>query len=206
MAVLPRGQPQTEHQVRARRTWRDWRPTVAAAVVAAGVVVLLLAAFGSVSPYERPVVLASLSGSVVWIAAALIGAASTVAALTLATVSLLDRLETRRMPPRVLFHLRLTVLAAPATIACAVGTLLLTTFPVASGVDVRPPRWQIDAVYFGLLALTALTVGAFAVVLTSLYATVAGVLGSLPQEWVEEILAERDDRSAARSRRRDVPR
>jgi hypothetical protein len=110
----------------------------------------------------------------------------------LATISLLERLETRRMTPRVLFHVRLTVLGSLTTIALAVGALLLTTVPVAGGVDVEPPSWQIDAVFFGLLGLTALMVGAFAVVLTSLQATVADVLGSLPQDWVTEIMVERE--------------
>jgi hypothetical protein len=136
------------------------------------------------------VVLTSLRESVLWMAAALLGGCSTIAALMLTTVSLLERLETRQLPAPVLFHLRLTVFAALATIACAVGALLLTTFPLASGVDVHPPPWQVDAIFFGLLALTALMVGAFAVVLTSLAATVTDVLRSLPQAVVEEILTE----------------
>jgi hypothetical protein len=183
--------------------WRDWRPTLAAAVLSAGAVTLLIVAFESVSAYERPVALASLSGSVLWIAAALIGSCSTIAALMLTTISLLERLETRRMQPRVLFHLRLAVLGAVAAIAFAVGALLLTTFPIASGVDVEPPSWQIDAVFFGLLALTALMVGAFAVVLTSLYATVADVLRTLPEDWIAEILGDADDESD--ERRADDP-
>jgi len=48
---------------------RDWRPVVGAAVVA-----LLLAVFGGVSPYARPVVLAGPTESIYWLAAALIGA------------------------------------------------------------------------------------------------------------------------------------
>ncbi len=168
--------------------WADWRPTIAAALLSTGAVAFLITAFESVSPFERPIVLESLSGSVVWIAAALIGSCSTIAALMLTTVSLLDRLEMRRMPPRLLFHLRLTVLGAVSAITLAVGALLLTTFPVAGGVDVEPPPWQIDAVYFGMLALTALMIGAFSVVLTSLYATVTDVLRGLPADWVGEIL------------------
>jgi hypothetical protein len=172
--------------------WADWRPTIAAAVLSAGAVAILIVAFESVSTFERPVALESLSSSVLWIAAALIGSCSTIAALMLTTVSLLERLETRRMQPRVLFHLRLTVLGAVSAIALAVGALLLTTFPVAGGVDVEPPSWQIDAVFFGLLALTALMIGAFAIVLTSLYATVTDVLHSLPADWVGEILEDDD--------------
>ena len=108
----------------------------------------------------------------------------------LTTVNLLERLETRRMHPRALFHLRLTVLGAVVAIGLAVGALLLTTFPIAAGVDVKPPPWQIDAVFFGLLILTALMIGAFAVVLTSLYATFTEILRGLPSEWVEESLDE----------------
>ena len=173
--------------------WHDWRPTFVAAVLSTFAVALLIAAFESVSAYERPVALASLSSSVLWIAAALIGSCSTIAALMLTTVSLLERLETRRMQPRVLFHLRLAVLGTVAAIAFAVGALLLTTLPIAGGVDVEPPNWQIDAVFFGLLTLTALMIGAFAIVLTSLYATVADVLATLPQDWIAEILGDADD-------------
>jgi len=170
--------------------WDEWRPTIAAALLSAGAVVILIVAFESVSAFERPVALASLSGSVLWIAAALIGSCSTIAALTLTTVSLLERLEMRRMSPRVLFHLRMTMMGAVSAITLAVGALLLTTFPIAGGVDVEPPSWQVDAVFFGLLAFTALMIGAFAFVLTSLYATVSEVLRSLPADWVGEILEE----------------
>jgi hypothetical protein len=192
VAALPVGGLRTERAIEAGLTWADRRPTLVAAGLAAAAAALLLVAFGSVSAVERPVAAASLAGSVLWIAAALIGACGTIAALTLTTVSLLERLETRRLQPRVLYHLRLTVLGAVATVALAMGALLLTTFPLAGGVDVRPPRWQVDAVYFGLLALTALMAGAFAVVLTSLYATIADVFRTLPTAWVEEILAEED--------------
>ena len=193
MSLLPVGQTDVDRVLLARLTWRDWRPTLVAAGLSATAVAILIVAFDSVSAYERPVVLASLTTSILWIAAALIGACGTIAALMLTAVSLLDRLETRRLPPRVLVHLRLTVLGALSTIALAVGALLVTTFPVAAGIDVKPPAWQIDAVFFALLSLTALMVGAFAVVLTSLYATVTDVLSSLPEAWVENILEEDAD-------------
>jgi hypothetical protein len=186
-------QPEAAQTRPQHLSWEDWRPTFVAAILSAGAVILLIVAFESVSAFERPVALANLTSSVYWIAAALIGSCGTIAALMLTTISLLERLETRRMPPRVLIHVRLTVVAAIGAIAFAVGALLLTTFPVASGVDVQPPPWQIDVVFFGLLTLTALMVGAFAVVLTSLHATVSDVLGSLPATWVEEILEEGDE-------------
>jgi len=197
MSLLPVGQTDVDRTLLARLTWRDWRPTLVAAGLSAAGVAILIVAFDSVSAFERPVVLASLTTSILWIAAALVGACGTIAALMLATVSLLDRLETRRLPPRVLVHLRPTVLGALSTIALAVGALLVTTFPVAGGVDVQPPAWQIDAVFFALLALTALMVGTFSVVLTSLYATVTDVLGSLPEAWVEDILEEDTEQEVA---------
>jgi MFS family permease len=192
VAVLPIGQPGAERAASTHLTWDDWRPTLVAAGLSAAAVAILIVAFDSVSAFERPVALASLASSILWIAAALIGSCATIAALMLTTVSLLEHLETKRMRPRVLFHLRLTVLGSVATIALAVGALLLTTFPVAGGVDVQPPRWQIDAVFFGLLALTALMIGAFAVVLSSLYSTIADVFRNLPEEWIEEIFEESD--------------
>jgi MFS family permease len=200
MSLLPVGQTEADRSLLARLTWRDWRPTLVAAGLTAVAVAILIVAFDSVSAFERPVVLASLTTSILWIAAALITACGAIAALMLTAVSLLDRLETRRLPPRVLVHLRLTLLGALSTIAFAVGALLVTTFPVAGGVDVQPPAWQIDAVFFALLGLTAVMVGAFAVVLTSLYATVTDVLQGLPEAWVEDILAEEADRDAALQR------
>jgi len=202
MSLLPVGQTEVDRTLLARLTWRDWRPTLVAAGLSAGAVAILIVAFDSVSAFERPVALASLTTSILWIAAALIGACGTIAALMLTALSLLDRLEMRRLPPRVLVHLRLTVLGALSTIALAVGALLVTTFPVAGGVDVRSPAWQIDAVYFALLALTALMVGTFSVVLTSLYATVTDVMSSLPEAWVEDILEDTDQEAALPRRER----
>ena len=191
--MLPISGPEAGEPIRERLTWSDWRPTQVAALLSAAAVAILIIAFDSVSAFERPAALESLTGTIYWIAAALIGACGTIAALMLTTVSLMEQLDTRRLGPRFLFHLRLTVLGALATIALAVGALLLTTFPLAGGADVRPPRWQIDAVFFGLQTLTALMVGAFAVVLSSLYATIADVFRNLPQTWVEEIMAKDDE-------------
>jgi len=101
------------------------------------------------------------------------------------------------MGPRFLVHMRLTVLGAFATIALSVAALLLTIFPSATGADTSPPAWQVDTVYYGLLGLTALMVGGFAVVLTSLYATIADVFQNLPTHWVDEIMTKNDDAGAA---------
>jgi hypothetical protein len=124
-------------KVVAALTWRDWRPVFGAAAVALLLATGLLAAFVGVSPYARPVVLAGLIESVYWLAAALIGACGTIAALMLTTVGLLEHLETRRLTGQFLFHLRLVVVSALATIALAVLALLLTVFPTtgAEGVS-----------------------------------------------------------------------
>jgi hypothetical protein len=173
-------------------SWRAWWPTGVAAILAAGAAGILLVAVDRAAPAERPVVLASLHESARWLATAVIGAGSTIAALMLATISLLDRLETRRMQPAVLLHLRLTVFGAVATIACAVGALLLTAFPAEPG-GVATTGWLGDGVFYGLQGVLVVMVGAFAVVLTSLAATVADVLRTLPPEVVEEILDEPAD-------------
>jgi amino acid transporter len=190
--LLPISRSDLHDELRGRLTWRDRQPTFFAALLTALAVVILIIAFDSVSSFERVVALRSLTSSILWIAAALIGACGTIAALMLTTVSLMEHLDTRRMGPRFLYHLRLTVLGALATIALAVGALLLTTFPAAGGADVKPPTWQVNTVFFGLQGLTTLMVGGFAVVLSSLYATIAEVFRNLPRPWVEEILADED--------------
>jgi hypothetical protein len=100
------------------------------------------------------------------------------------------------------------------TIALAVACLLLTTVPLTAEGTTPPPALLLDGVFYGLLGLTALMVGAFAVVLTSLTATITDVLGSLPQAVVEEILdeteggadlGERTDESAPRRDTRTTP-
>jgi hypothetical protein len=170
-------------------SWRAWWPTALAAGLATIAASLLIVAVDRASPAQRPVVLASLQESARWLATAVIGAGSTIAALMLATISLLERLETRRMQPAVLLHLRLTVFAAVVTIAGAVGALLLTAFPSEPG-DLATTGWLADGVFYGLQGVLVVMVGAFAVVLTSLAATVADVLRTLPPDVVEEILDE----------------
>src|SRR5690348_16903172 len=108
------------------RRWRAWWPPLVAALLAAAAALLLIVAVDRGAPADRPVILASLHESVRWLATALLGAGSTIAALMLATISLLDRLETRRMQPAALTDLRRTVFGAVVTIAAAVGALLLT--------------------------------------------------------------------------------
>ena len=151
--MLPISQPETDAELRHRLRWVDWRPTLVAAGLVALVVAAIVVGFESVSSFERPQVLASLIESIYWMAAAFIGSCGTIAALTLTTLSLMEHLETRRMGPRFLVHIRLTVLGAFSTIAVAVTAL----------------------------------------VLTSLYATIADVFRHLPGRWVDEILGDDED-------------
>jgi hypothetical protein len=146
-------------------------------------------------------VFASLSEAVFWLAASTIGACGTIAALMLTTVGLLEHLDTRRLTPRFLFHLRLIVGAALGTIALAVLALLLTDFPASGAGDVTPDERVIELVYWALLGTTALLIGGFATVLGGLASTIGDVFRTLPQTWVEEILA--DDDAAATAKQDD---
>lgn len=195
--MLPISEPETNQEIRQRLAWVDWRPTLVAAGLVAFVVAAIVAGFESVSAFERPQVLASMIETIYWMAGGFIGACGTIAALTLTTLSLMEHLDTRRMGPRFLVHMRLTVLGAFATISLSVAALLLTIFPSATGSDTSPPTWQVDTVYYGLLGLTALMVGGFAVVLTSLYATIADVFANLPGRWVDEIMTRDEDQGEA---------
>ena len=185
-------------------TWRDWRPVAAAAVLALILGGGLLVVFDGVAAYDRPMVLKGLVNSVFWLASSMIGACGTIAALVLTTVGLLERLETRQLSPRFLFHLRLIVRAALVTIALAVIVLLLTVFPTSGTDEVTTAGWQADAVYWAILVATSLMISGFTTVLGSLFVTINEILSTLPQEWVEDILAteedQRDDGTAAPER------
>jgi hypothetical protein len=206
MADPVHGEPNAE--LRVALTWHDWRPVGIAALVALLLAGGLLAAFGRVSTYARPDVVDHLSETVFWLAASAIGACGTIAALMLTTVGLLEHLETRRLTPRFLFHLRLIVSAALATIALAVLALLLTVFPASGAGDVTPDARLIEAVYWALLGTTALLIGGFAIVLGALYSTIGEIFRTLPRTWVAEILtdAEEADNAAIAPRSPQPPR
>jgi hypothetical protein len=197
--VLTIDEPGINRELSARLTARDWLPLVGSAVLSLVIVVVLVVIFDGVSPYARPTVLEGLATSLFWLAAGVIGASSTIAALMLTTISLMQHLETRRMGPRFLFNLRVTVVAAMGSIACAVISLLLTIFPSTGSKGFSPSARQVDIVYYGMLVVTAVMVGSFAVVLTALYATVADVFHNLPRSWVEDILAEDEEREEAQA-------
>jgi hypothetical protein len=185
-----------EHGLTNTLAWQNWRLVG----ITTGIALLLggglLIVFGRVSPYDRPEVLASLSNTVFWLAASMIGACGTIAALMLTTVGLLEHLETHRLTPRFLFHLRLIVTSALATIALAVLALVLTVFPSSGAGDVSPNEQMVLAVYWALLIVTALMIGGFTTVLGGLYITFGEIFNTLPRSWVEEILTETEEESS----------
>ena len=184
------------HEIEDRLGWRDRKAVLAAGLVALALAAGILALFGAVAETSRATALEGLNQSVYWLAGATIGGCATIAALMLTTLTLMPHLETRRLTPRFLYHLRLTVIGALVTIALAVLDLLLTVFPAAGTERFTPSQAEVNTLYFATLAVTALTVGGFAVVLAALYQTIAEVFGHLPRAWLEDILAE-DDGGAA---------
>jgi hypothetical protein len=147
-----------------------------------------LVAFGRVSEHDRPAVFNALVTTVYWLGASLIGACSTIVVLMLTTLGLLEHLETNRLAPRFLFHMRLIVTAAMTTIFLAVLALLLTVFPTSEAGDSTPDSTLLTTMYWALLAVTALMVGGFATVLGGLYVTIGDIFRTLPATWVEEIM------------------
>ncbi|HET9659522.1 MAG TPA: hypothetical protein VFP05_04275 [Thermomicrobiales bacterium] len=104
------------------------------------------------------------------------------------TLGLLEHLEINRLTARFLFHLRVIVTSALATIALAVLALLLTVFPTTGAGDTTPDdRWA-------LLAVTALMIGGFTTVLGGLYSTIGDVFRTLPHDWLEEIASDTPDK------------
>jgi hypothetical protein len=184
------GEPEARRPDPPPLSWRDWRPVFIAGVLALLLGGGLIAIFDGISPYERTVALDGLTSTVLWLAASLIGSCSTIAALMLTTVGLLEHLETDRLTPRFLFHLRLVVTAAIVTIGFAVLTLLLTVFPTSTSASVAPSERQVNLVYWSLLIATAISIAGFTTVLGALYTTVHEVFRTLPKTWVDEILTD----------------
>jgi hypothetical protein len=184
------GEPEAHRLDPPPLSWRDWRPVFIAGALALMLGGGLIAVFDGISPYERTVALAGLTSTVLWLAASLIGSCSTIAALMLTTVGLLEHLETDRLTPRFLFHLRLVVTAAIVTIGFAGLMLLLTVFPTSTSASVAPSEHQVNLVYWTMLIATALSIAGFTTVLGALYTTVHEVFRTLPKTWVEEILTD----------------
>lgn len=177
--------------------WHDWLPVLAAPATAALIVVALIMTFAGATDYNRPLLIEGITESIFWLAAATIGAAATISALMLTTLGLLQHFETRTMRPRFLFHMRLTVVAALWGIVLAILTLLVTIFPSAGTEQFTPAEWQVELIYYALIGLTALMIGAFILMLLSLYATISELFANLPKDWIEDILADDSEEGMA---------
>src|SRR5215216_364904 len=117
-----------------------------------------------------------------WLTISLIEASAGILALLLAAVALGERLEREVEGPHFVSLIRLTARGGFATIAAAVSFDVLkvtTTSVVQEG-------WMISALVVVQIALLATTIGAFAFMLSSLWATLrvtfVGVPESAPQE------------------------
>lgn len=194
-SILP---PSVDSLFGAAPSWRDWYPVAVAAGVTLLLVAGLLLAFGRVSAHDRPAVFEALVTTVYWLSSGLIGACSTIVVLMLTTLGLLEHLDTNRLTARFLFHLRLIVTAAMATIGLAVLALLLTVFPTSQAGEDVPNSGLLPVIYGSLLVVTALMTGGFATVLGGLYVTIGDIFRTLPTTWVNDIMEEvQEERDSA---------
>ena len=94
-------------EVAERIGWLDRGPVIGAGLGGLAVAAGILMLFGEVSEASRATVLEGLNDSLFWLAGAMIGACTTIAALMLTALTLMPHLETRRLTPRFLYNLRL---------------------------------------------------------------------------------------------------
>src|SRR5215203_3688996 len=120
-----------------------------------------------------------------WLTISLIEASAGILALLLAAVALGERIERGVEGPHFISLIRLTARGGFATIASAVlfDVLKVTTFVVQEG-------WMISALVVVQIALLAATIGAFAFMLSSLWATLRVTFVGVPESAPEETQAE----------------
>src|ERR671913_1393457 len=130
--------------------------------------------------------LQALNDAGAWLTITLIEASAGILALLLAAVALGERIERGVEGPHFISLIRLTARGGVATIAPAVSfdVLKITSTSVARG------GWVVSALIVVQIVLLAITIGAFAFMLSSLWATLkvtfVGVPESAPQEDQEE--------------------
>jgi hypothetical protein len=121
-----------------------------------------------------------------WLTVSLIEASAGILALLLAAVALGERIEQGVEGPHFISLIRLTARGGFATIAPAVSFDVLkvtTTSVVREG-------WMITALVVVQIALLAATIGAFAFMLSSLWATLRITFVGVPESAPEETQAE----------------
>ena len=117
-----------------------------------------------------------------WLTMSLIEASAAILALLLAAVALGDRLELGVEGPHFISLIRLTARAGFATIAPAV---LFDVLKVAAASVLRE-GWVVGALAVVQIALLAATTGAFAFMLSSLWATLTVTFVGVPESAPEE--------------------
>jgi hypothetical protein len=130
--------------------------------------------------------LKALNDAGVWLTVSLIEASAGILALLLAAVALGERIERGVEGPHFISLIRLTARGGFATIAPA---LLFDVLKVTT-TSVVQEGWVISALVVVQIVLLAMTIGAFAFMLSSLWATLkvtfVGVPESAPEENEEE--------------------
>ena len=121
-----------------------------------------------------------------WLTVSLIEASAGILALLLAAVALGERIERGIEGPHFISLIRLTARGGFATIASAVlfDVLKVTTTSVVH------EGWMISALVVVQIALLAATIGAFAFMLSSLWATLRVTFVGVPESATEETQAE----------------
>jgi hypothetical protein len=161
------------------------RPWFGAAVGLAALVVML--AFGILGRnFGTLEHLKALNEAGSWLTVSLIEASAGILALLLAAVALGERIERGVEGPHFISLIRLTARGGFATIAPAVlfDVLKVTTTSVAQ------EGWVISALVVVQIALLAATIGAFAFMLSSLWATLRVTFVGVPESAPEETQAE----------------
>jgi hypothetical protein len=130
--------------------------------------------------------LKALNGAGTWLTMSLIEASAGILALLLAAVALGERIERGVDGPHFISLIRLTARGGFATIAPAVlfDVLKITTISVVQ------ESWIISALVVVQVALLAATIGAFAFMLSSLWATLRVTFVGVPESAPEETQAE----------------
>src|SRR5215208_3630043 len=161
------------------------RPWFGAAVGLAALVVML--AFGILGRnFGTLEHLKALNDAGSWLTVSLIEASAGILALLLAAVALGERIERGVEGPHFISLIRLTARGGFATIASAVlfDVLKVTTTSVVQ------EGWMISALVVVQIALLAATIGAFAFMLSSLWATLKVTFVGVPESIPEEDQAE----------------
>jgi len=161
------------------------RPWFGAAVGVAALVVML--AFGILGRnFGTLEHLKALNGAGSWLTMSLIEASAGILALLLAAVALGERIERGIEGPHFISLIRLTARGGFA----AIGPAVLFDVLKITSTSVAREGWVVSALVVVQIALLATTIGAFAFMLSSLWATLRLTFVGVPESAPEEDQAE----------------